>query len=78
MGWPDTLSSVLVVKHDLAVRLYRIPKEEAAVIVIPPGGIITPLIKGIRGIGKARQMRAQGADPGDIPSDNATFLEAAQ
>jgi hypothetical protein len=25
-----------------------------------------------------RQMRAQGADPGDVPSDNATFLEAAE
>jgi hypothetical protein len=25
-----------------------------------------------------RQMRAQGADPGDIPSANATFLEAAE
>jgi hypothetical protein len=25
-----------------------------------------------------KQMRAQGADPGDIPSENATFLEAAE
>lgn len=25
-----------------------------------------------------KQMRAQGADPGDIPSDNATYLEAAE
>lgn len=25
-----------------------------------------------------KQMRAQGADPGDRPSDNATFLEAAE
>ena len=25
-----------------------------------------------------KQMRAQGADPGDKPSDNATFLEAAE
>jgi len=25
-----------------------------------------------------KQMRAQGADPGDIPSENATYLEAAE
>ena len=25
-----------------------------------------------------KQMRAQGADPGDVPSDNATYLEAAE
>jgi hypothetical protein len=25
-----------------------------------------------------KQMRAQGADPGDVPSSNATFLEAAE
>jgi len=25
-----------------------------------------------------KQMRAQGADPGDLPSDNATYLEAAE
>jgi FAD dependent oxidoreductase len=25
-----------------------------------------------------KQLRAQGADPGDVPSDNATFLEAAE
>jgi hypothetical protein len=25
-----------------------------------------------------RKLRAQGADPGDIPSSNATFLEAAE
>ena len=25
-----------------------------------------------------RKMRAQRADPGDIPSDNATMLEAAE
>jgi hypothetical protein len=25
-----------------------------------------------------RQMRAQGADPGDVPADNALLLEAAE
>ncbi|MNR66884.1 hypothetical protein D3C85_1906070 [compost metagenome] len=25
-----------------------------------------------------KQLRAQGADPGDVPSENATYLEAAE
>jgi hypothetical protein len=46
----------------------------AAVVALNAGTTVRKAdIKAIQ-----KQMRAQGADPGDVPSENATYLEAAE
>ena len=62
-------------KPQVRRRLPSAPRRAVAATVALNAGVAVRRadVKAIQ-----KQLRAQGADPGDTPSGNATFLEAAE